>query len=280
MLNFRVASNPLFLYLIRGQPKPEVCDLIISTVQVMAGSLILVPVSFGLIFVYAAAPLLTLIGLSSALIIPILVTTYAWRMISRSLRDHSDDLLRLTNLSSGTILWAYVMATLYRWRSLRYIGVGLMPAIIVSIGLTVLVYQVGIDRIHWCITSPLGNQYCDTSRVDQTRTDETTVTRIMQVVASGIVATIGSSGIYLFAAAVGVGIARWMRSTPFGAMLAVILFSSAVIMWPLSFTELSYKVFLSSPSDSLRAALFLAITPCLLALLTAKLCEQRIRRPT
>jgi hypothetical protein len=256
-VNWYVTPNPLLARLIRCETNLSLRKEITFTAWLLGISIIYVPVSIETGALFCFGPPLALLALASVVFIPILITVHAWRITAHHLQDNSDELLRLTNLSSEAILGAYVAASLYRWRSLLCWVIGLTPAMILSLAFTLLLYQVGIDREQWCINSPLGTRYCTPTSTDRVMTPEGKLALDIQLVTAGICASIGVVGIFLLAGLTGTGLAYWLRDTMHASISAVVLFSGVAVVWAVLFIELGYSALLSpAPSATPRVVFY------------------------
>jgi hypothetical protein len=229
-----------------------------------------------------AAPL-ALLGLATVSLVPVLITAQALSITTQHLQDNPDELLLLTNLSSVDILWAFIAAPLYRWRHLLRLTTGLMPAIVVSLSITLVIVQIDFDGLYWCVDLPLGARYCNMPDEDEDATSGKQSNWPTQLIAAVVCAPIGIIGINLLAAVAGTCIAYCTRNRLVASISAVVMFSITAIVWTLLFIELAYSVLGTAPADTSRIAFYSTLfgsVPYILALGLGRFCQRRVRRPS
>jgi hypothetical protein len=204
-----------------------------------------------------------LVVLGGMLLSPVVVAAVTAILSARNVRSEGFQLVRLTNVSDGNIVWAHILASLLRFRILLAVLVGLMPVIVVGIlDMQLYVTAIFVNLIYSCYQQP-----CPPA----TSTLPSTGDWLKSGLAI-IVGVIGLWGLNVLAAALGTFAAlRWQRASAAATMalgsILVVLAVAIYVFFSLR-TELQGIVFVSA----------LAILCYLSAVLMAELARRWVRK--
>ena len=280
-MKFYVKLNPLLAYLI----KRKSIDLIPELTPIFWLWVVSSLVIAGFMFINAGAgvicifPLCVLIYIPS-MFVPVAIGYSAAASTSQSVASQEHELLKLANIPDRTILWSYIVATLYRFRGLLVGVIGLAPLIFVSASFAWAIWETGFGESR-CMETPIGTTYCgEIDPPSPSQAERFLIYAKTTLLTLGLAASL--SGINILFAALGAILGFWLpnrfvtlTSAGFIAFIGAILIG-IVILPEIMLRTLSIQAF---DLPTLFAVLIMIFAPYILAFGLVHTTSHLVRRP-